>query len=435
MPSAQPGSLNTRPRLASAPGLRAIITTLVLRLVITFSTSHEDNMTTIRQLIQTAPAKANELLAKLVDTSDTAVKTRERLFSDLKAELELLATLEEEHLFPVLRKHKETKGLVSDALNDNKQTRKLIADLEQTPKESEEFAQKVAELRKVFQQSVRDEKNELLPAVLKALSDDEAQDIVERIEAEKAQIEEARRAEAEQRRAEARAEREQEEKALAEQEDAAERAQRSRVATRQAADAVVRTGEVAAESATQIVRSAAEGAQRAATAPMSSGSIFWDAMFGMWTAPLGRAVGRPTNSQVSSQAEEVIPLAEETLIVGKQTVTSGTTTVRRFVVETPVEQQVSLYDEKVIVERRKPVTDAVTGETLTELTIEMIETSEVPVVGKGVKVREEVVVRRERTRRDETVRDSVRRDEIEITQSDETERSGRKRPALAYSRK
>ena len=392
-------------------------------------------MTTIRQLIQTSPAKANELLAKLVDTSDTAVKTRERLFSDLKAELELLATLEEEHLFPVLRKHKETKNLVSEALNDNKQTRKLIAELEQTPKESEEFARKVAELRKVFQQSVRDEKNELLPAILKALSDEEAQAIVERIEAEKAQIEEARRAEAEQRRAEARFEREQEEKALAEQEEAAERAQKTRMAVRQTADAVVRTGEVAAESAKQIVRSAAEGAQRVATAPMSTGSIFWDAMFGMWTAPLGRSVGRPTNGQLTSQAEEVIPLAEETLIVGKQTVTSGTTTVRRFVVETPVEQQVSLYDEKVIVERRKPVTDAATGETLTELTIEMIETSEVPVVGKGVKVREEVVVRRERTSRVETVRDTVRRDEIEITQSDENERSGRKRSALAYSRK
>jgi uncharacterized protein (TIGR02271 family) len=392
-------------------------------------------MTTIRQLIQTAPAKANELLAKLVDTSDTAVKTRERLFSDLKAELELLATLEEEHLFPVLRKHKETKALVTEALNDNKQTRKLIAELEQTPKESEEFATKVAELRRVFQQSVRDDKNELLPAVLKALSDEEAQAIVERIEAEKAQIEETRRAEAEQRRAEARSEREHSEKVLADQEEAAERAQETRRAARQTAGAVVRTGEVAAESATQIVRSAAEGAQRLATAPLSSGSLFWDAMFGMWTAPLSRSVGRPINSQPTSQAEEVIPLAEETLIVGKQTVTSGTTTVRRFVVETPVEQQVSLYNEKVVVERRKPVTDAATGETLTEVTIEMIETSEVPVVGKGVKVREEVVVRRERTSRVETVRDTLRRDEIEISHSDENDRSGKKRPALAYSRK
>jgi uncharacterized protein (TIGR02271 family) len=392
-------------------------------------------MTTIRQLIQTAPAKANELLAKLVDTSDTAVKTRERLFADLKSELELLATLEEEHLFPVLKKHKETKGLVAEALNDNKQTRKLIAELEQTPKESEEFTAKVAELRKVFQQSVRDDRNELLPAVLKALSDEEAQDIVERIEAEKAEIEEARRAEAEQRRAEARSEREREEKALAEQDEAAEREQKTRTAVRQSAQAVARTGEVAAESARNMVQSAAEGARRVAMAPMSTGSIFWDAMFDMWGAPLGRSVGRPANAQPSSQAEEIIPLAEETLIVGKQTVTSGTTTVRRFVVETPVEQQVSLYDERVVVERRKPVTDAATGETLTELTIEMIESSEVPVVGKSVKVREEVVVRRERTSRVETVRGTVRRDEIEIEQSGPSERSGRKRPALASSRK
>ena len=172
-----------------------------------------------------------------------------------------------------------------------------------------------------------------------------------------------------------------------------------------------------------------------ARAPLSTGSVLWDAMFDMWSAPLSRSVARSTNVQLSSQAEEVIPLAEETLIVGKQTVTSGTTTVRRVVVETPVEQQVSLYDEKVIVERRKPVTDAATGETLTELTIEMIESSEVPVVGKSVKVREEVVVRRERTSRVETIRDTVRRDEIEIEQSSQTERGGRKRPALASSRK
>ena len=168
---------------------------------------------------------------------------------------------------------------------------------------------------------------------------------------------------------------------------------------------------------------------------MSTGSVLWDAMFDMWGAPLGRSVARSTNVQLSSQAEEIIPLAEETLIVGKQTVTSGTTTVRRVVVETPVEQQVSLYDERVVVERRKPVTDAATGETLTELTIEMIATSEVPVVGKNVKVREEVVVRRERTSRVETVRDTVRRDEIEIEQSGQNERPGQKRPALASSRK
>src|SRR6476469_71015 len=177
-----------------------------------FLSHPEADMTTIRQLIQTSPTKANELFSVVAVTLKKTEKTRERLLGDLKSELELLAKLEEEHLFPVLRKHKETKDLVAAALNDNKQTRKLLAELEQTPKGSEEFAPKVAELRTVFQQSVRDERKELLPAVLKALSDEEAQAVVAKIEEDKAEAEEAKRAEVEQLRAEQRQEREQAEK-------------------------------------------------------------------------------------------------------------------------------------------------------------------------------------------------------------------------------
>src|SRR4028119_1554076 len=150
-------------------------------------------MTTIRQLIQTSPARANELFAKLVDTSETAVKTRERLFADLKEELELFTSLEEEHLFPLLRKHKDLKDLVREALADNKATRKLLTELDHTPKDTEEFATRVAELRRVFQQHVRDEKKELLPAVLKALSDEEAVAVVDGFEAGKAEVEGAKR--------------------------------------------------------------------------------------------------------------------------------------------------------------------------------------------------------------------------------------------------
>ena len=161
-------------------------------------------MTTIRQLIQTSPTKANELFARLADTSATAVKTRERLFAELKTELEFLARLEEQHLFPVLRKHRETKKLAAEALGGNRQTRKLLSDLERTPKDSDDFVALVSALRKAFQQHVRDEKNELLPAILKALSDEEAEAVVENIEDKKAEVHAARRAETEERRAEAR---------------------------------------------------------------------------------------------------------------------------------------------------------------------------------------------------------------------------------------
>jgi Mor family transcriptional regulator len=92
------------------------------------------------------------------------VKTRDSVFGQLKAELEQQAKLEEEHLFPVLRKHGETRDLVKAALDDNKKMRALLAELDAMPKEREDFLGKLAELRKVFQQHVRDEKKELLPA-------------------------------------------------------------------------------------------------------------------------------------------------------------------------------------------------------------------------------------------------------------------------------
>ena len=214
-------------------------------------------MTTIRQLIQTSPAKANELFAKLAETSGNALKTRERLFSELKEELELQMRLEEQHLFPVLRKRKETKDLVPDALNDNKETRKALTELERTPKESEEFASKVAELRKAFQQHVRDERKELLPAVLKALDDEEAEAIVEKIEGAKAEVEEAKRAEAEQRRAAAREEREK-----AERRGPWLRQERERVETvRQAAESVGNVVRVSAEAPRRVAETAREAVQ------------------------------------------------------------------------------------------------------------------------------------------------------------------------------
>ncbi|HEY8381288.1 MAG TPA: phasin family protein [Microvirga sp.] len=231
-------------------------------------------MTTIRQLIQSSPARANELFAKLVDTSETAVKTRERLFAELKEELELFTSLEEQHLFPVLRKHKELKELVREALSDNKATRKLLTELDHTPKDSEEFATRVAELRRVFQQHVRDEKKELLPAVLKALSDGEAEAVVEGFEAGKAEIEEAKRAEAEDRRAEARRERERAEAEQMRLEEArrAEAAARREAARQEreeterlqkAAEAVVTTAWAAPRTAEQTVRSAQEAVRNA----------------------------------------------------------------------------------------------------------------------------------------------------------------------------
>jgi hypothetical protein len=152
-------------------------------------------MTAARRFSQAPPDKANELFDKLLASSDNAVKTRERLLADLKEELELLATLQEEHLFPVLTQH-GMQDLVREATTDNQETAALLSELEHMPKNGSEFIGKVTELRRAFQQHIRDDRKELLPAVLKVLSDEEANAIAETVEDEMANIDETKRAEA-----------------------------------------------------------------------------------------------------------------------------------------------------------------------------------------------------------------------------------------------
>jgi hypothetical protein len=154
-------------------------------------------MTPNRTIGQTPPDQANEFFAQLLDTSHEAVELREQLLAALSQELELLASLQEQHLFPVLERNPETADLVRGARDDHQQTRALLNELAAMQKDSDAFLAKVSELRKVFQQHIRNDQNELLPVVLKALSAEEVDAVVEKVEEE---VAETRQAAAEPRR-------------------------------------------------------------------------------------------------------------------------------------------------------------------------------------------------------------------------------------------
>ena len=118
----------------------------------------------------------------------------------------------------------------------------------------------------------------------------------------------------------------------------------------------------------------------------------------------------------STDAGEMLQLSEETLAVGKRVVNRGGTRIRRFVVETPIEESVSLHSEKVMLERH-PVTDGrAPSDSFSDKTIEMTEMTEEAVVSKSARVYEEVGLRKEMADRVETVRDTVRKEEVEVVQ-------------------
>lgn len=140
-------------------------------------------------------------------------------------------------------------------------------------------------------------------------------------------------------------------------------------------------------------------------------------------AAAGSAV--PVTSAAKAVAD-VIRLAEEQLNVNKRLVQEGSTRIRRFVTEKPVEASVTLHEEHAQVLRRA-ITDPgfVTDVDWTDKTIEVSESAEQAYVSKSVRVVEEVVVRKEGTDRVETIKDRVRRHEVEIEHLD---KDGKKKP-------
>jgi hypothetical protein len=117
----------------------------------------------------------------------------------------------------------------------------------------------------------------------------------------------------------------------------------------------------------------------------------------------------PAARAAKGREEEIIPLPKEELKVGTRA-TDRVRHIRTYVVEEPVEQEVSLRDEQLIVERR-PATTGAAGE-ISERNYEFRERHEEPVVEKMTRADEELVVRKEARQHTERVRGTVRRTEV-----------------------
>lgn len=198
-------------------------------------------------MIQAGPVRANELFGKVTETSEAALKNRDKLFAELKAELEQHAQMEQDHLLPILQKHAETKDLAAEVLKDNRDLRAKLAELDGQPKNDPAFVGRIAALRKTFRQHARNDRKELLPVVQEALkaaaqgpnpgaglsANPPAGNGSGKIEPSLAAAAQAKQDEAEQRRVQATAAREQaerkaEEQKAADQQAAAQRAEADR---------------------------------------------------------------------------------------------------------------------------------------------------------------------------------------------------------------
>jgi uncharacterized protein (TIGR02271 family) len=165
--------------------------------------------------------------------------------------------------------------------------------------------------------------------------------------------------------------------------------------------------------------------------PASAGMASTAAAMG--ASPTSAMAGMPSNSAAGARTStaagdtDTIKVMEERLRVGKREVAAGAVRVRSYVVERPVEEQVSLHEERVHVERH-PVDRAVTAADAAgafhERTIEAQARSEEAVVQKDVRVVEEIGIKKDVSDRTETVHDTVRKTEVDVEDTSATARPG-----------
>ncbi len=115
------------------------------------------------------------------------------------------------------------------------------------------------------------------------------------------------------------------------------------------------------------------------------------------------------------QGEQVIPIVQEELVVGKREVDRGGVRVRSYVTETPVHEQIRLRNERIEVERR-PVDRPLSAgdDAFEERTFDVSAKGEEAVVGKTARVVEEVAVFKTEDEHVENVEDTVRRTDVEV---------------------
>ncbi len=137
------------------------------------------------ELLKNDHAKVASLFDELEPATDAA--TRQRLFAEVKQELDIHTHIEETILYPRLKEAAQTRDMATEAYEEHQEVKDLLAELQGTPPDSEEWNDLVLELRENVEHHVEEEEGEMFPQARTVLSEEELSEIGDRLAAEKQQ--------------------------------------------------------------------------------------------------------------------------------------------------------------------------------------------------------------------------------------------------------
>ncbi|HWQ32681.1 MAG TPA: hemerythrin domain-containing protein [Blastocatellia bacterium] len=135
------------------------------------------------ELLRKDHRKVSDLFSQAEAAEDD--KRQEQLFEQIRTELETHTYIEEKILYPTLQQHEELKEMVLEALEEHKQVKTLIREMERLTDGSERFSAKLKVMSENVEHHVEEEENEMFPKVRKLFSADELAQMGQELEAAK----------------------------------------------------------------------------------------------------------------------------------------------------------------------------------------------------------------------------------------------------------
>jgi len=115
-------------------------------------------------------------------------ENRQKMFPELDRELSVHAEIEEKIFYPATEEAEPTRDLVLESIEEHKQIKMVLADLEQADMTTDVWGAALKVLEEDVMHHVGEEENELFPRVRKVLSKEQLQDLGARMEELKMQL-------------------------------------------------------------------------------------------------------------------------------------------------------------------------------------------------------------------------------------------------------
>ena len=136
------------------------------------------------ELLKEDHQKVKELFEQTEGTEDQKEKTK--IFSEIQSELEIHAHIEETVFYPAMEKHEELKDIVLESIEEHRQIKTLLKEIDNLKSDSEKFEPKLAVLMEnVEHHAEEEEEGKMFPKIREICSQGDLDRLGNELEAAK----------------------------------------------------------------------------------------------------------------------------------------------------------------------------------------------------------------------------------------------------------